>query len=136
MFFYRASHYALSEREKGELRSLPLFEKQLFPVDFQALQLRLDSQKTRECKLAMYTEWAKKPSAAPVAPVAPPAQPAASQSVAWKKKKARKQARGGATQHPRGGGRGQGGQGRGAPGNAPQAQRGGFRGSQGGRGRG
>eukprot|EP00918_Siedleckia_nematoides_P010572 GHVU01023127.1.p1 GENE.GHVU01023127.1~~GHVU01023127.1.p1 ORF type:complete len:129 (+),score=11.21 GHVU01023127.1:137-523(+) len=128
MFFYRASRCLRGE--KGELRALPLFEKQLFPVDFQALQLRLDSQKTRECKLAMYTEWAKKPSAAP------PAQPAASQSVAWKKKKARQQARGGATQHPRGGGRGQGGQGRGAPGNAPQAQRGGFRGSQGGRGRG
>eukprot|EP00919_Chromeraceae_sp_WS-2016_P069044 GHVR01163524.1.p1 GENE.GHVR01163524.1~~GHVR01163524.1.p1 ORF type:complete len:197 (+),score=28.69 GHVR01163524.1:72-662(+) len=49
----------VSEKEKEALRRLPLFEKELFPVDFETLELRINSQRTREQKLAMFTELAR-----------------------------------------------------------------------------
>ena len=67
----------VAEKDIEALRELPLFERKLFPVDFDALELRLNTERTRVQKLAMYTELARKSAATPV--VANP--PSAKQTV-------------------------------------------------------
>ena len=122
---------ALPEKDKEALRGLPLFEKDLSPVDLEALELRLESDRTRVQKLAMYTELARKSAATPVVSNPPPAKPTVSQPAKRGGRGGQQQPRGYA-QQPRGGGRGRGGRGRGASDPPPNAQRGSFRGRHGG----
>eukprot|EP00920_Eleutheroschizon_duboscqi_P004321 GHVT01009951.1.p1 GENE.GHVT01009951.1~~GHVT01009951.1.p1 ORF type:complete len:165 (-),score=12.40 GHVT01009951.1:129-623(-) len=117
----------VAEKEKEALRELPLFEKELSPIDFQALELRFEAERTRNQKLAMFTELARKSAAAPVVSAPPPAQSVAQQSAKRGRGANQQQPRGGAYQHPRGGGRGRGGRGRGTSNPPSNAQRGHFR---------
>eukprot|EP00919_Chromeraceae_sp_WS-2016_P062847 GHVR01148767.1.p1 GENE.GHVR01148767.1~~GHVR01148767.1.p1 ORF type:complete len:318 (+),score=46.77 GHVR01148767.1:2-955(+) len=115
---------SVSEKDKEALRGLPLFEKELFPVDFEALELRINSERTREQKLAMFTELARKSVATPVVSAPHPAQSAAQQPAKQGTGANQQQPHGGAYQHLRGGRGGRGGRDRGTSNPPSNAQRG------------
>eukprot|EP00918_Siedleckia_nematoides_P077783 GHVU01170100.1.p1 GENE.GHVU01170100.1~~GHVU01170100.1.p1 ORF type:complete len:129 (+),score=9.67 GHVU01170100.1:258-644(+) len=66
----------LAEKEKESLRGLPLFARELFPVDFQALAQRLESDQSRINTDLLISTLAQQNVAAKAASKPPPSQPA------------------------------------------------------------